>query len=326
MGKLKYESNINNENQRIIDVIENNKYNKRRKINFMSFLKAALAGVTVCSLCLNGVMIYKNIELNNDLQNIKINNNALTLNVERLRNINEEYENEAVLMSERENEVVGAISEMNAFDDWKEGDETVIVNDVKLPWYLVLVNYKNQIADHFEVELEAVGKYHNVDKRAAAQLEKMLSDGTSEGLSFEICSSYRNIEKQMKLFQTFINDLKREGYTYEQAFFKAKRTSAIPGYSEHHTGLAVDIVSKSYKGLDRKQAQTAEFKWLEKNCHKYGFILRYPVDKYDITGIDYEPWHFRYVGESVAKYITENDLTLEEYLDSYIEAREKTAS
>ena len=96
---------------------------------------------------------------------------------------------------------------------------------------------------------------------------------------------------------------------------EASKTLAYPGASEHATGLAVDIVSLDYQNLDDGQHYTAESTWLRENCHKYGFILRYPKGKEDITGISYESWHYRYVGKVVAKCIMENGITLEEYLE-----------
>ena len=107
----------------------------------------------------------------------------------------------------------------------------------------------------------------------------------------------------------------RQGYSYEDAYDEVTMETMPPGYSEHSTGLAFDIVSLDYQMLDSKQADTKECKWLTEHCAEYGFILRYPEDKEDITQIHYEPWHFRYVGEKAAKYIMENDLTLEEYLE-----------
>ena len=89
---------------------------------------------------------------------------------------------------------------------------------------------------------------------------------------------------------------------------------AVPGTSEHQTGLAVDIVDMNYQLLDEKQEDTAVQKWLIKNSYKYGFILRYPSDKSEITGINYEPWHYRYVGKDVAKEVYEQGVCFEEYL------------
>ena len=89
---------------------------------------------------------------------------------------------------------------------------------------------------------------------------------------------------------------------------------AVPGTSEHQTGLAVDLDSASYQVLNRKQEQTKEQKWLMEHCWEYGFILRFPSDKSDVTGIGYEPWHYRYVGKETALAMRDSGLCLEEYL------------
>ena len=123
------------------------------------------------------------------------------------------------------------------------------------------------------------------------------------------------IEKQSRLFYEYIDEKLKAGWDYSDAFYKAKTRIALPGASEHHTGLAVDIVGMSHQSLDDAQANTKEAKWLEEHCAEYGFILRYPKDKTDITGVDYESWHFRYVGEDAAAYMMKNDLTLEEFLE-----------
>jgi len=100
----------------------------------------------------------------------------------------------------------------------------------------------------------------------------------------------------------------------EDAYNLTKREIAIPGTSEHSTGLAVDIVVLSHQTLDEDFEKTEGFKWLSENAQKYGFILRYPKNKEEITGIKYEPWHYRYVGEENAKKINEQGICLEEYL------------
>ncbi len=106
-----------------------------------------------------------------------------------------------------------------------------------------------------------------------------------------------------------------QGMDYDSVCGEALKQVMPPGYSEHETGLALDIVSADYQLLDDNQETTAENIWLRENCWKYGFILRYPADKEDITQISYESWHFRYVGEEAAEYITSNGICLEEYLD-----------
>ena len=142
----------------------------------------------------------------------------------------------------------------------------------------------------------------------------MLADGRKEGLDFWICSAYRTMEKQTDLYNNKVSRLQAEGLSYEDAYRQAGTVVAYPGTSEHNLGLAADIVAKDYQLLDDKQAETPEAKWLEENCWRYGFILRYPTDKTGETGIIFEPWHYRYVGKEAAREIMEQGICLEEYL------------
>ncbi|MBQ6089621.1 MAG: M15 family metallopeptidase, partial [Firmicutes bacterium] len=121
-----------------------------------------------------------------------------------------------------------------------------------------------------------------------------------------VCSGYRTYEYQQELF---LQNLESQGEEYTHMF------SAYPGRSEHHTGLAIDITSPSMDwALSQDFAEYPEGQWLDEHCQDYGFILRYPKGKEDITGYGYEPWHFRYVGKEVAKEIMSKGITFEEYL------------
>lgn len=183
-------------------------------------------------------------------------------------------------------------------------------------WNLILVNPWNPLPEGFTVELETVENGHSVDARVAPYLENMLADARAQGLSPMICSSYRTMEKQQTLYANKVNEYLSQGYAQKDAESEAGKWVAVPGTSEHQTGLAVDLVSSSYQILDQKQEETPEQKWLMENSYKYGFILRYPNDKRDITGIYYEPWHYRYVGYKTAKEIYEKGLCYEEYLET----------
>ena len=182
-------------------------------------------------------------------------------------------------------------------------------------WELLLVNKKHEVPEGYILELEEVESGHQVDKRIAKSLEQMLSDARKEGLSPIICSSYRTNAKQQKLYNNKVREYKRWGCSSEEAEELASYWVAIPGTGEHETGLAVDIVSRDYQILDEKQEETDVQKWLIENSYKYGFALRYPTDKKDITMINYEPWHYRYVGVDNATYMKEHDMCLEEYID-----------
>lgn len=197
-----------------------------------------------------------------------------------------------------------------------EGEKTPAFN------YLILVNYKNPIPDGFldDLELCEVSKGYYMEKKAAENLAAMLADARKNGLSPVVVSAFRTNAKQRALFNKQIDKQKSRGFTaYADAFSQARRIVACPGTSEHEIGLAADIVSAYYTGLDSNQEKTKEAKWLVKHCAEYGFILRYPKNKTDITEIIYEPWHYRYVGVDAAKAITDGGLCLEEYLQGLSE-------
>ncbi len=191
---------------------------------------------------------------------------------------------------------------------YTEGEQTDGV------WNLVLVNPWNPLPDGFFVDLEPLDGSRGVDKRCYPQLQKMMDDCRAAGLSPYICSSFRTQELQQELFDNQIAIFRNQGYDEAEARRLAAREVAVPGTSEHQLGLAVDIIDTSNWNLDESQEHTPAQQWLMANSWRYGFILRYPNGTTDITGIIYEPWHYRYVGCQVAKEIYERGITLEEYL------------
>lgn len=185
----------------------------------------------------------------------------------------------------------------------------------KTQWNLILVNQWNLIPENYEVNVKYLDNGHAVDERAYDDLQDMLDDCREDGLSPVICSSYRSMEKQKQLYNNKISEYISYGCSEDEAEKKAGTLVAVPGTSEHQLGLALDIVDISNQTLDESQENTPVQKWLMNNSWKYGFILRYPTDKSDITGISYEPWHYRYVGKEDAKKIYEAGICLEEYLN-----------
>lgn len=182
---------------------------------------------------------------------------------------------------------------------------------------LLLVNPWTPLPEDFVPgELVPVQNDQAVDARAYPDLQDMLQDMSQAGLSPLICSSYRSQERQQELYDNKVQRVMAEGVSREAAQAEAARWVARPGTSEHQTGLAVDIVSLSNQMLDETQESTPEFQWLAENAWKYGFILRYPSDKSEKTGIAYEPWHFRFVGKEAAEEMHDLGLCLEEYLES----------
>lgn len=156
-------------------------------------------------------------------------------------------------------------------------------------WNLILVNPWNKLPDDFSVKLTTLKNGHAIDERAYPDLQAMMDAARAAGLSPIICSSYRTNEKQQILFSNQVRKCLARGYSQEDAESEAGKSIALPGTSEHQTGLAVDIVALSYQILDQEQENTPEQKWLMGNAHKYGFILRYPSNKSEVTGIKYEP-------------------------------------
>lgn len=182
-------------------------------------------------------------------------------------------------------------------------------------WNLLLVNFETPLPEDFDTpELVQLRNGHSIDSRAYPALQRMMDDCRAAGLQPLICSSYRSEETQQRLFEKEVQSWRSQGCSQEEAEEQAARWVARPGTSEHQTGLAVDIVDISYQILDQGQEDTAVQRWLIAHCAEYGFILRYPVEKSALTGVNHEPWHYRYVGVEVAREIMGGGLCLEEYI------------
>ncbi len=182
-------------------------------------------------------------------------------------------------------------------------------------WKILLVNKQNPIPDDYDAQLVNINGSAQIRREAAVPLAQMFDAAAADGVRLTVCSAYRSHEHQQELFDAKIRNYTRQGMSYLDAFRIGSYSVIIPGTSEHELGLALDIVTPGYTSLSEGFADTAAGRWLEVNAYKYGFILRYPKGKEYITGITFEPWHFRYVGEEVARDIYSNGLTLEEYTD-----------
>ena len=182
-------------------------------------------------------------------------------------------------------------------------------------WALALVNFDHPLPDSFAVpELTRLRNGQAIDSRAYPALQAMMDDARAAGLQPLICSSYRTWDTQERLFEAEVRRWLARGYIGEDAEAQAAMWVARPGTSEHQLGLAVDIVDLSYQVLDEGQENTPVQQWLMAHCWEYGFILRYPTDQSGLTGIGYEPWHYRYVGAEAAREMAERGVCLEEYL------------
>lgn len=185
---------------------------------------------------------------------------------------------------------------------------------------LVLVNKEHKIPDDYQVKLKLLnnGRFY-VAKVLHSDLVQMLDDADEQGYSYYLVSGYRDSEYQQGLVDNDVEMYMEDyGMSYEEALAKTYEQVMPAGYSEHETGLALDITAANHVVLDESQASEPAVIWMQENCWKYGFILRYPEDKEDITEISYEPWHFRYVGYEAAQFMYEHDLTLEEFYE-YLE-------
>ena len=173
---------------------------------------------------------------------------------------------------------------------------------------LTLVNKYNHISnDYIPKNLITINNI-SIDKETYNSFLKMQEDMQKENLNIRIISAYRSYDYQESLYARYLK-------TDEQKIVDTY--SARPGYSEHHTGLAIDVDNEKLEF--NKFYLTKEFNWMQNNAYKYGFILRYPKGKEDITGYTYEPWHYRYVGNKIAEYIKKHNSTYEEYYYEFID-------
>lgn len=185
-------------------------------------------------------------------------------------------------------------------------------------WRLVLVNASNKLDGDYDVALGDVGGGYQLDARITEDMKAMIAAAKADGYTLQICSAYRSTERSRILYNNKVSQLKNSGYSDQDAAVEAAKWVAPPGTSEHNTGLAADIVSvdyfTKYAELEHDFEKFDEFKWLYENCADYGFVLRYPKDKQEVTGITYEPWHYRYVGKENARKIMDQKICLEEFL------------
>lgn len=188
-------------------------------------------------------------------------------------------------------------------------------------WRLVLINKQHPIPDDYEFTLGSIKTIKGTmkcDERIIDELLSMMQAAEEDGVTLAICSPYRDLSYQEVLFNRKIEAYMKKGMSYMEAYTVSSQAVTVPGASEHQIGLAIDIVSDDYITLDEGFADTDAGRWLAKHSCEYGFILRYPLGKENITSIEFEPWHFRYVGKDAAAIITEEEITLEEFWDKYL--------
>lgn len=203
---------------------------------------------------------------------------------------------------------------LSSIEEEKEQDARFLKED----WRLILINKQHSIPDGYEesVPLGNINTMKGVmhcDERIIDDLLAMIQAAKEDGVALVICSPYRDLEYQEMLFERKIKKYMQKGFSYMEAYQLSSRAVTVPNASEHQIGLALDIVTNNYTTLDEGFGDTDAGIWLNENSYKYGFILRYPKGKEEVTGIEYEPWHFRYVGAEAAKIMKEREITLEEF-------------
>lgn len=207
----------------------------------------------------------------------------------------------------------------SSIDDAVAAAETETVQGTefdKNDWRYVLINKQHPIPEDYTVNLGTIKGSMKCDARIIDELLLMLQAAKKDGVNLVICSPYRDMNRQKVLFERKINAYMKKGMSYMDAYKTASQAVTVPGASEHQIGLALDIVTDTYTTLNEGFGDTAAGEWLAEHCCEYGFILRYPKGKEYITSIEYEPWHFRYVGKEAATVIMQQGITLEEFVES----------
>jgi len=259
-----------------------------------------------------------------------IDENGERIEVEKAGILGEDvYENDDLSVQADESDIERilddsrkAAEELKAKQNKRSGKNTVKIagEDGELEeasfdddWALILINKEHPIPDDYEFELATIKGNIKSDVRVVEHVLAMQKAARADGVDLMICSPYRSEEKQQKLFEKKVAQYERKGYDHDKAYDLASETVAIPGTSEHQVGLAFDFGVPENQMLNESFAETDGGKWLKENAERFGFILRYPRGKEDITDIIFEPWHYRYVGVEAAREINRLGLTLEEY-------------
>lgn len=189
-------------------------------------------------------------------------------------------------------------------------EERVEFNELMINEYnddlYILVNSNTELSQTYNISLKTIEGFE-VDKQVKKPLEALLRDARNEGILIEINQAYRSSSYQQAVFDAKVEEYLNKGYSIKDATKATHSMVALPRHSEHETGLALDFVTT---GNENDKFEMWE--WLFNNGYKYGFNLRYPAHKTQITGVIYEPWHYRYLGQELSLYLKQNDLVLEE--------------
>ena len=178
----------------------------------------------------------------------------------------------------------------------------------------------NPLPEGFDPQTDAIdGAGYYLDSRAVEDFFAMQQAAQEAGLQLKIISGFRSTTRQQQLYEQEVQALLNQGLDQAAAEQQAQQVEQKAYESDHNTGLAVDLVPQYSQTKNAETiVQTPEYQWLSEHAAEYGFVLRYPEDKQEITGVEFKPWHWRYVGKELASFLTEQNLTLEEYWKQYL--------
>ena len=226
------------------------------------------------------------------------------------------------LVFKKVDEDTGSANQTSAAETTPAETEPEEDENIDNKWAMFLVNKKNPLPKNYDDIIETTvvfksWKDYELDVRAADYIKQMIDAAADDGIDLLVVSAYRDMAYQKQNFENSVQNRVDKGMSYDDAYADTLAEVALPGESEHNAGLALDIMCEENQNMDDDSFETTEaFAWLDKHAYEYGFILRYPKGKQDITGIIYEPWHYRFVGLYYAKEIKESGLCLEEYYES----------
>lgn len=282
--------------------------------------------ITVCELCfISAFFIFNSSFAPPSLDGEAV---STTCSESEEHLLNEEFSGVDELLLEGitdEHDFVDVTEDTASLDDLIEqnGEIESLVEDTsekptfsKDDWNLVLINKQHTIPDDYQFTLGTIKGSMRCDERIIEPLTQMFAAAKEDGINLIVCSPYRDMQRQEYLFERKMKNYLRTGMSYIDAYKASSVTVTLPGASEHQVGLAVDIICDTYTSLDENFGETKAGIWLREHSWEYGFILRYPLGKESITGIQYEPWHFRYVGREAASIITSEGITLEEFIEN----------
>ena len=274
---------------------------KERRLKTLRVLLLCFAFAVLGAAAAAGAVFYAQAAMQRDEINEALKQSNMELSIRRMA----ELQKRIIIQTQEEEAADAAQRRQDAKNSFLQRNREEL---------LLLVNPWNPIPEDYEPRLVDIGDGMQFDERAAGALAKMLADCFAAHIMAVPISGYRTQEYQQGLFDDKLERVTSLGYTGENAFKKAAEEVAVPGTSEHQLAFAMDILDVDNPNLDITQEWTPAQRWLMAHCAEYGFILRYPNGTSELTGIIYEPWHYRYVGKTAAKEISEAGLTLEEYL------------